>query len=345
MHSREEAPPVKISAASRKKKLLLLFSPAFLFAIWVMTHGVLRWRETETLDGQYKYVEVNGHKMHMQILGDDRHVIVLLPGFGTPSPIIDFTPLSNALAAHATVVVVEPFGYGNSEIVDDTRTVDRIVDELRCGLKEAKLSPPYSLVAHSMSGIYAHYYAAKHPCEVDALIGIDAAVPEFFQHEEVPGTCLEERTIQACGMVRIAQYLAPSSITPDEMAHAYSKADLDRYRRLAVRNYYNASLVSECETYDANGRKALALGRNSDLPVLYFISDNGGNRSQWDRIRIDSLSSHTIGVAKTVSGGHYLHRTQATALAKDIFAFVDSCHTHRSVGCPTTTAKTGESGS
>ena len=43
-----------------------------------------------------------------------------MSGWGTPSPILDFKTLYSRLSDENRIVVVEKFGYGFSDVVDDT---------------------------------------------------------------------------------------------------------------------------------------------------------------------------------------------------------------------------------
>lgn len=68
--------------------------------------------------------------MNVLIQGDGKETIVLLPGYGTASPVLDFKPLVDELSPYYRVVVIEPFGYGLSDDTDKVRTSQNIVDEI-----------------------------------------------------------------------------------------------------------------------------------------------------------------------------------------------------------------------
>jgi hypothetical protein len=84
-----------------------------------------------------RYVEVKGKNMHVYTKGMKGNTIVMLPGLGTAAPVLDFEPLINELSRDNKVVVAEPFGYGWSDLTDEERTVDNIVEELRSALRQA----------------------------------------------------------------------------------------------------------------------------------------------------------------------------------------------------------------
>ncbi|WP_270408773.1 alpha/beta fold hydrolase [Microbacterium maritypicum] len=108
--------------------------------------------------------------------GEGSEDIVLLPGFGTASPVLDFEPLVPELAQDDRVIVVEPFGYGLSDGTDRARTTDNIVTETHAALQELGVDD-YVLMGHSIAGIYGIQFANRYPDEVRAFMGIDSSVP------------------------------------------------------------------------------------------------------------------------------------------------------------------------
>ena len=84
-------------------------------------------------------VKVGGKKMNVEIAGlqtEEAPVIVLLPGLGSPSPVLEFRPLAEELGKTYKVITVEPFGYGLSDQADTERSIENIVEELHTCLEE-----------------------------------------------------------------------------------------------------------------------------------------------------------------------------------------------------------------
>lgn len=93
---------------------------------------------------------------------------------------MDFKSLYSLFSDQYQIVVVEKFGYGFSDIVDKGRDIDSILEDTRAALAAAGLNAPYVLCPHSMSGLEALYWAQKYPDEISAIIGLDMAVPEYY---------------------------------------------------------------------------------------------------------------------------------------------------------------------
>ena len=83
----------------------------------------------ENLLGQM--VEVDGHEMSVYEEGEGEHTLLFLSGSGTAAPILDFKSLYSLLKDDYHIVVIEKFGYGFSDVVDDKRSFDTILRQDR----------------------------------------------------------------------------------------------------------------------------------------------------------------------------------------------------------------------
>ncbi len=144
-----------------------------LLLIGLIVHPVLSKGELEQVPVYGQMVAVNGQQMHVHAKGHGEATVVLLPGFGVALPAADFGPLMRALSIEHTVVAVDYFGVGFSDPTDVPRTNDNYVKEIRAALANAGFSPPYILMPHSASGIYAEYYAHHYPEEIQGVVMLD----------------------------------------------------------------------------------------------------------------------------------------------------------------------------
>jgi len=140
-----------------------------------VVHAVATSVESDQISPYGTPVTVDGKRMNVVVAGEGPD-IVLLPGFGTASPALDFAPLVEELAVDHRVTVVEPFGYGLSDGTDAERTTANIVTEIHDAVEALGLER-YTLMGHSIVGIYGIDYANRYPDEVTAFVGIDVSVP------------------------------------------------------------------------------------------------------------------------------------------------------------------------
>ena len=82
-------------------------------------------------DAYGQTVDVNGKNMVAEIRGEEHDTtVILLPGLGSVSPVLEFRPLAEKLSAEYRVITVEPFGYGLSDPAGTDRTLNAVVNEL-----------------------------------------------------------------------------------------------------------------------------------------------------------------------------------------------------------------------
>ena len=158
---------------------------ATIILISFINHKIHSEKEKSLLSPLGNMIEVNGHKMSIYTTGEGDKTLVFMSGGGTCSPILDFKSLYSLLSDDYKIVVVEKFGYGFSDVIDEERPIDSILEDTREGLREAGIEGPFVLCPHSMSGIEALYWAQKYPSEVEAIAGLDMAVPEAYENYNI----------------------------------------------------------------------------------------------------------------------------------------------------------------
>ncbi|MBE5964660.1 MAG: alpha/beta hydrolase [Lachnospira sp.] len=125
-----------------------------------------------------KLINVDGHNIHVYILGDIANPkIVLMSGSGTVAPVYDFKILYEKLSKNFRVIVMEKFGYGYSDIFDSPADIDTLISTQKKALEIIGENGPYILMPHSMSGVEALRWAQLYPNDVVAIIGNDMCTP------------------------------------------------------------------------------------------------------------------------------------------------------------------------
>lgn len=129
-------------------------------------------------------VNVKGKKMNVYTTGTGDKKIVLLPGLGEFSQVYSHHNLIEELAKTYKVVVVEPFGYGLSDTIDEPRTIDNITEEIHEALDQLDIKE-YLLMGHSIAGVYGLNYSQKYPEEVLGFVGLDTSTPTMHGEARV----------------------------------------------------------------------------------------------------------------------------------------------------------------
>lgn len=270
-------------------------------------------------------VQVSGGELNVYRTagtGATGKTIVLLSGLGTPAPALDFAPLIRELRDYS-VVVVEGFGYGYSDLAPVERSVENITAELHEALVKLDINGPYILAGHSIAGFYTLYYANQYRSEVSAVIGIDPTVPaaeaEHADTTEPPAGINWGRMLSTTGLVRWVSTIAPGLAEPE--GDGYTSSEREQIRLMTSWNFGNPAVVDETTRIAENARKVYGMTYPDDLPVLTLLA--GDKETPPNPVlhesRLHNVRQHEIVV---LAGGHYLHWTQAAAMAEKISAFL-----------------------
>ena len=247
-------------------------------------------------------VSVDGHNMSVYEEGSGAHTLVFLAGSGISSPILEYKALYRALADNCRVVVIERFGYGYSDVIDSERSFGTIVKQDREALNKAGIEGPFVLCPHSMAGVEALKWASDHPSEVEAVIGLDMAVPEAYD-------TIDKRIRSAKNALRLIGFLRRTGIiklmSNDMLSipKTLTKEERKEYRSIFCSKFGNICVMNESEAI-GEVRDELKGRPKPSVPMLLFVSDGtstGDDEKTWrsfprryaegePRIKIEELS-------------------------------------------------------
>lgn len=108
----------------------VFLSVVALVAVSTLSNAALGAFEKADTDRYGERVSIAGGQVNVSVSGDGDRTVVLFGGYGTASPVLDFAPLVDELDDTYTVVVVERFGYGYSDLEVTGRTVENVSAEL-----------------------------------------------------------------------------------------------------------------------------------------------------------------------------------------------------------------------
>lgn len=274
-------------------------------------------REQGKIEAYGQKVLVDGKQMNVLIQGDGKETIVLLPGYGTASPVLDFKPLVKELSPYYRVVVIEPFGYGLSDDTDKVRTSQNIVDEIHECLQKLNIKK-YTLMGHSIAGIYGLEYVNQYEKEVQAFVGIDTSVPKQ-ETDELPVSSLQ--LLHQSGFYRLIVKVNPDQLVMPKVDDQ-TKAQI---KMLTFRNFLDESQASEAENFRNNFKNAQRLHFPKKLPVAFYLADQTEKETpNWKPMHEELLKNVDHGKIVTFKGGHYLHHTKSKEIADDVREFLSN---------------------
>ena len=328
------------SAKLIRKIIGVLLSLIVVFLIFTTAwNKILCIEEDKILDKVGTVVNVNNKNLRVSVVGKGEKTIVLLSGMGTPSPIIDFRPLSDKLSENYKVVTIEYAGYGLSEDSNIERNNKAIVEEIRETLNELEIKPPYILMPHSISGVYAMQYMNMYPSEVEAMIGIDSSVPNQGKYENSDagisdGIYYLARFMDKTGLTRLSYISGAPFLKEMECSGTYSEEDMKIVKSLFSRKSISKAQFSENRLLMDNLRSLYDTKYPDNIPILFILSDDScrqynkemkekGFNSTWESLHDEVISNPHIQKTIYLDGKHYLHWTQAETIVDNTKEFIE----------------------
>lgn len=267
-------------------------------------------------------VEVDGHQMSVYVEGNGDKTIVFMSGGGTCSPILDFRSLYSTLSDDYRIVVVEKFGYGFSDVVDKDRSIDSILEDTRTALAKVGIEGPFVLCPHSMSGIEALYWAWQYPEEVEAIIGLDMAVPEAYEGYKINIPMLKMSQFAArVGITRILPGISES----DAMKHGtLTETEKEIYRAIFYEKTATTTMLNEVKWIKENAE----IVQNKEVPqvpMLLFVSNGSGTgwkESEWCEYQNRYFENVENGKLISLDCPHYIHDYEYETISEEIRVFL-----------------------
>lgn len=314
----------RILGKSLKVILIIFVAIVLLVIISFVRHKICSSNEKDLLTPLGELVEVNGYNMSVYTEGSGDKTLVFMSGGGTCSPILDFKSLYSLLSNEYKIAVVEKFGYGFSDVVDENRDVDTILSETRMALDKAGIESPYVLCPHSMSGLEALYWAQKYPQEVEAIVGLDMAVPGYYDEMNISIPIMKLGHYGAAlGITRWIPSLAESDAIK---FGTLSDKEKEIYRALFYQRTATVTMINEAKVVKDNANVVKENGI-PQLPMLLFISDGSGGtgftEEKWRSIPKEYITGSDNAIYIELDCPHYVHDYEYEEISKEIRNFIN----------------------
>ena len=290
--------------------------------------------------------DAGDYKMNICKFGEGAHQIIVMPGSGDAEFTADMRDFAAHLRDDISLVVVTRPGYGICEETDAEITAKYIVDSTRTALKNAGIEAPYTLMPHSMSGMYATFWEYTYPEEIDGMIFLDTinpATPEDTEEEQKQQrTPLPDQVLYKLGVYRTLNDLFVSS-DRDEFTSLYNYNPKE----------YSRSIINESLNFNQNMRTAWELVKTDEIPKCFVTTDfetiadaeafvtalydepnPEAAQERWDAQQTDDQKAYrekraqyieTIGNCEVINipGSHFIYNQKPEEVAAVIADFVD----------------------
>jgi pimeloyl-ACP methyl ester carboxylesterase len=143
-----------------------------------------------------RLVQLDTHRLHLHCIGEGTPTVVFDAALGASS--LSWVHVQPAVARVTRTCTYDRAGLGWSEAGPLPRTAGRIANELHTLLQRGATPPPYVLVGHSFGGLVAELFALRHIEDVCALVLIEPAIPQEWQHLGAERQALIDRGLRLC---------------------------------------------------------------------------------------------------------------------------------------------------
>lgn len=302
-----------------KRLLFLMGAVLVLLLASFIYHRLALQREKASLNPMGQMVSVNGHDMSVFVKGNGPQTLVFLSGAGTASPILDFKDLYDGLSKQYKIVVVERAGYGYSEDTSKSRDVSEVLSETRQALAKAHVSGPYIILSHSMASLETLLWQEKYPSEIQAVIGLDWALPESYSQLRMNSQIL--RMARLGSQLGLLRYIPSRLYVPNENL---SSSDRRLYQRIAYRQILSQAMLNESLSVKGNAKKVDAK-INSQIPTLLLVSNGEGtsfSKEEWRHYATRFAKDQKNIELTFYDAPHYLYHYQTKEVVAKIEDFI-----------------------
>lgn len=264
-------------------------------------------------------VDVGGRRLHVYSSGTSSPALVVIPALSTPA--VEWVRVQRRLAERtdARIVLVDRAGTGWSDPAPWPRTVSAMADEIHDLITALDITGPLVLAGHSVGGLIARLYAARHRDRVARLVLVDSSHEDQFARipQALGGHMLlalaARRQLQILGLQRLSHVLGlrrdldrdAQREAPDDLVDAHLARCLSRAFRRTV--------VQECLGVHAGLQPLRAEARDlGDLPLTVVTAgphDREAWHQEWLVLQREFLdmSANSRQIAVFGSGHHINH--------------------------------------
>ncbi|MCY7749480.1 alpha/beta hydrolase [Bacillus inaquosorum] len=265
---------VKIFFCSIGALILLAAVSVFIYHHYQLNKEAALLKEKGTL------VDVDGKKMNVYQEGSGKDTFVFMSGSGIAAPAYEMKGLYSKFSKENKIAVVDRAGYGYSDVSNDDRDIDTVLEQTRKALMKSGNKPPYILMPHSISGIEAMYWAQKYPKEIKAIIAMDIGLPQQYVTYKLSGIDrLKVRGFHLLTSIGFHRFMPSAVYNPEVIRQSFlTDEEKEIYKAINFKQFFNADMEHELLQSYQNGRKSVNLPAPNETPVLILDAVSDQNR-------------------------------------------------------------------
>ncbi len=302
-------------------------------------------------------VGVQGHRLHLNCVGDGSPTVVLEAGGGYTS--VEWSAwIQPEVASKTRVCAYDRAGTGWSEPEPGSADAAQIAGELHTLLSGAGEDGPFVLVGHSLGGLYERVYADRFPEDIAGMVLVDSSHPAQFERLGTESTVVANRVagvvgppLARLGVPRLLDLFPPSPDLPS--------LQRDQRRRLYYTTPHLVATFEELGEIPATLRQGRSTGTLENRPLAVVSAADHGTAALADseiearrmereiqgmQAGFTSLSSDST--HRVIEGSTHVslvvQQSHAKQTSAEILRVVDAVRTGRTLGEQSPRGRTGQ---
>lgn len=266
-------------------------------------------RDLERYPPPGEMIDVEGHLMHINCMGQGSPTLILELGVGSAS--FSWYDIHKRLSAITRTCAYDRPGLGYSERTNQPKRSSDVAERLYELLRNAGVADELVLVGWSAGGIYVREFYRRYPQRVVGMLLVDSS------HEQQARRLPEESGGGADPALRIAKHLAPfglvrlSGLLEQRVASSRASDEAKAYLRATYHLSHVLDAISqESDAVDLDMNAVQPPPDLGDLPLIVLAA---GETGQTARIRMQrelaALSTNGR-LAVVENSGHNMHADQ-----------------------------------
>lgn len=280
-------------------------------------------------------VDVGGHRLHINCLGQGSPTVVLEAGISGWSS--EWSAVQDEIAKTTRVCAYDRAGHGWSESGPQPRDARQVAKELHTLLDDAGIDGEIILVGHSMGGLYAQYYARQYPQQVAGLVLEDAV--HFEQSKRMEEDVRKKYEGGLTSITTFSKIMAPTGLLrlagQSETIIAYKlppelKAMV---KSIGMQTKAYSAMADEMTSFQRSQTETQELGPLPSIPMAVISSTlvkdfppgfSEAVKKSWDQLQADLSLSATIPHVIAEKSGHYIHLDQPDLVSQTILQMIEN---------------------
>ena len=151
-----------------------------------------------------EFLTINHNKMEILRKGKNGTPIIILTGMGCSFD--EWYDVIDPLSKSNRVIMFNRPGLGNSEIRNEVRNTQAVVNEINELMLLLEIFEPVLLVGHSYGGLCAQHFVKEHPKKVAGIVLVDSTSVDLKVLDELDTPVLNEGSTDEIWVEKCASY-------------------------------------------------------------------------------------------------------------------------------------------